>query len=443
MLPGIDDANIGKVEERWQGSYILPMNNERPVTKRYAWAILILLVVIYILSFVDRQIVAVLATQIRLDLDLTNLQIGLLYGTAFSFIYAISGIPMGRIADLWSRSAMIAIGLLVWSLMTALSGLATSFTFLVVCRLFVGVSQAMLSPAAYALMAEYFSPEKRATVFSIYASGIFIGVGLSFLAGGTIALQADWRTAMIAVGVPGVILAPFAWWAIRDVRRNETASRPVWLSETRDQLTYMLKKRTVQLHLIGFSALACTGYTVLAFMSTVLSDVFNRPDLVPHYGWFIFGVGGTVILSGKIADILARKEPSRRFIMGIVAALGGIPLYALGLFASDGYTALLLMGGAVLLSSSYNGVAAALIQYFVKPGMRALAGGLYLFVISIAGFGLGPPLAGWLMDSVFTGAYAASKALMSVIVVCGVIGTISFLMAMRSYSEDVEEATES
>jgi MFS family permease len=414
------------------------MKKNQPVTKRYAWTVLALLVLIYILSFIDRQIVAVLASQIRLDLGLSNLQIGLLYGTAFSFIYAISGIPMGRLADRWSRSAMISIGLFTWSLMTVLSGFAASFTFLVICRLFLGVSQAMLSPAAYALMAEYFPPEKRATVFSIYASGIFIGIGLSFLVGGTIALQADWRTAMITVGVPGLILAPIAWMAIRDVETEAIPIESGWVYETVEQLKFMLGKRTIIYHLIGFSALACTGYTVLAFMSTVLTEQYDRPDLLPHYGWFMFGVGLMVILSGKFADILARSNPARRFIMGIVAALGGIPFYVFGLFASDGMTALILMGIAVLFSSSYNGVAAALIQYLVKPDMRALAGGLYLFVISIAGFGLGPPLAGILMDSVFTGDFAISKALMTVIVICGVTGTVCFILGMKSYDADKE-----
>jgi MFS family permease len=412
------------------------MMKKESVSRRYAWAILALLVLIYILSFVDRQIVAVLASQIRIELDLSNLQIGLLYGTAFSFVYACSGIPMGRLADQWSRSAMIGIGLFIWSFMTVLSGFAGSFAFLVICRLFVGVSQAMLSPAAYALMAEYFSPDKRATVFSIYASGIFIGIGLSFLVGGSIALQADWRTAMIVVGLPGVILAPVAWRAIRDVRSEKNQMETGWIAETTSQLQYMLGKRTIRYHLVGFSALACTGYTVLAFVSSVLTDQYDRPDLVPHYGWFMFGVGLMVVLSGRIADILARINPARRFLMGIVAAVGGIPFYALGLFAGDGVTALVLMGIAVLFSSSYNGVAAALIQYFVKPDMRALAGGLYLFVISIAGFGLGPPFAGWLMDVVFTGDFAASKALITVIVSCGVIGTVSFILAMKNYDTD-------
>ena len=403
---------------------------------RYKFRLLFLLFVIYILSFVDRQIVAVLASQIRLDLGLSNLQIGLLYGTAFSFIYALAGIPMGRIADQWSRKGMIAIGLFIWSLVTVLSGFAGSFTFLVICRMLLGLSQAMLSPAAYALLAESFSPDKRARVFSVYASGIFIGVGLSFLVGGSVSVLYDWRISMMTVGMPGLILAPFVWFLIRDVQKREDTKKHPAVRETIAQLSYMLKKRTVLFHLTGFSALACTGYTILAFFSTVMTDLFQRPDLVPHFGWFLFGVGGMVILSGTVADKLAKKDPARRFWMGIFAALGGIPFYIAGLYSDDGFSALIFMGLGVLISSSYNGVAAALIQYFVKPTMRSLAGGLYLFVISVAGFGLGPPVTGWLMDNYFSGIYAISNSLITVIIVCGLIATISFTAAMRFYDED-------
>lgn len=406
--------------------------------RRYSFWLLVLLLLIYVLSFVDRQIVAVLAAQIRADLNLTNLQIGLLYGTAFSFVYAIAGIPMGRLADRWSRKGMIALGLFVWSLVTVISGFAASFAVLVICRMILGISQAMLSPAAYALLAETFSPQKRARVFSVYAAGIFIGVGLAFLLGGTISMNYDWRTAMIAAGVPGLLLAPIAWFVIRDVKPSPTVQvGSVWL-ETIGQLKYILKKRTVQLHLIGFSALACTGYSVLAFLGTVMTDVFQRPDLVRHYGWFLFGVAVTVVLAGWTADRLSKAHPARRFYIGVFAAVGALPLYVSGLFTADGYTALWLLGTAVLISSCYNGVAAALIQFFVKPDMRALAGGLYLFVISVSGFGLGPPVTGWLMDSVFSGEYAASAALMTVIGTCSAIGLASFLLAMRTYHMDAE-----
>lgn len=403
--------------------------------KRYSFWLLFILFAIYVLSFVDRQIVAVLAPQIRMDLGLTNVQIGLLYGTAFSFIYAFAGIPMGRLADQWSRRKMIAIAVFTWSLVTVLSGFAASFALLIFYRLILGVSQAMLGPAAYALLAETFRPEKRASVFSVYAAGIFIGIGLSFLVGGTVAQSADWQTAMKVVGLPGLLLAPVAWFFIRDARVNKVVSG-TFVGDTFSHLREMLAKRTIQLHLLGFAMLAAIGYTVLAFVSTIFVDVFERPDLIRHYGWFQFGVAGTVILMGQLADYLALKKKAWRFWAGIIPAVGAVPLYGLGLFAGDGFTALLLLGGAVLFSSSFNGVAAALIQFMVKPNQRALAGGLYLFVISIAGFGLGPPIAGYLMDHVFEGPYAASYAVFSIIVVCAIIAVFSFLAAMRTYDQD-------
>ena len=402
--------------------------------KKAAYSALILLTLIYLNSFFTRQIVAVLGVDIRDAFQLGNLQIGFLYGTAFSVIYAVAGIPIGRLADRISRRWMIAAGLLIWSLMTVLSGFASSFTFLIVARLFVGISQSMLSPAVYSLLAEMFSPQKRAMIFSFYASGIFFGIGLSFLAGGTIALQYDWQTAMIAVGIPGLLLVPFVFLFVKEPARTIVRYNPK--NDILKDALSLLRKKTVQYHLIGFSFLACTGYTVLAFAGTVLSDVFSRGDLTPQYGWFLFGVAGSVILAGRAADKLAEKGAERRFWIGIFAALGGIPFYAAGLFNSNPVWAFFLMGFGVLISSSYNGVAAALMQYFVPDENRALAGGLYLFVISIAGFGLGPPVAGWLMDDVFTGLYGPSKAVFLVMIICGIGSTFSFLQAMKTYSKD-------
>lgn len=402
--------------------------------KKAAWSILLLFILIYILSFVDRQIVAVLGVQIRDTLLLSNFQVGLLYGPAFSFVYALAGIPMGRMADLYSRKLLICLGLFTWSLMTVISGFAASFTFLVTARIFVGISQAMLSPAVYSYLADTFAPEKRATVFSLYASGIFIGIGLSFLVGGSIARYYDWRTAMISVGMPGLLLAPAAYWIIKEPvsERTSTAGHQNFLVE----VLSLVKKPGIRWHLLGFSFLACTGYTILAFAGNVFNDVFQRPDLTPHFGWFMFGVGGTVILSGRLADILARKNPSNRFYMGIIAALGGVPFYFIGLFSGNAEVAFFCIGAGVLISSSYNGVGAALIQYFVEPGQRALAGGLYLFVISIAGFGLGPPVAGLLMDNVFTGSYAVSYSIFFILSFCGLGAAMSFIKAINTYHAD-------
>lgn len=413
------------------------------VSSPYAWLVLGLLTLIYISSFVDRQIIAVLAPAIQEELSLSNFEVGLLYGTAFSFIYALCGIPMGRLADVYSRKLMIIAGLVVWSLMTVVSGFATSLTFLIVARFFVGISESALSPAVYSLLSDYFKPEQRGTVFSIYAAGIFLGIGFSFLIGGGVAQAYDWRTSLTAVGVPGLLIAAAAWFVINEPPRGITQSKVNKRYNTEQSfgnvVRYIIRKKTVRYHFLGFSFMAFTGYTILGFVGIVFTDIHDAGSLIPQYGWFMMATGLSVMASGKAADWLAQKiAPSYRFVPGIVAALGCLPLYYFGLFAESAMTALVLIGLGNVISSSYNGISVAILQYLVKPNMRALASGLYLFVISVVGFGIGPPLTGWLMDTLFTGHYGPAKALMLVFTCCGVLSTIFFWMAMQFYDQDEE-----
>lgn len=198
---------------------------------RYA---LVVLVVVYVFNFLDRQILSILAEDIKADLGVSDAQIGFLYGTAFAVFYAIFGIPMGRLADNWNRTRLISIGLAFWSLSTALSGLARSFAPLAACRFAVGIGEASASPAANSLLADYFSPRARATVVSIYSSGIYIGSGIGVFIGGAIVdnwnsmypLTVDapfglrgWQVAFMTVGLPGLLVA--AWVAsLREPQRG-------------------------------------------------------------------------------------------------------------------------------------------------------------------------------------------------------------------------------
>lgn len=411
--------------------------NRHKSTEIYAFVVLFILMLIYICSFVDRQIIAVLATQIRGELNFSNTQVGILYGPAFSLVYAFCGLFMGRMADQFSRKYIILSGLLIWSLMTFASGFANSFAFLLSARFAIGISQSALSPSVYSLLADYFSPKHRARVFSVYASGIFIGVGLSFLIGGSIAQTYDWRFALKSVGLPGVGLAVLAYFVLKEPKRNASKNPKPQDQRFSEVLKFILKKPTVRYHLMGFSLLALCGYTILAFIGTILTDVFSASNLISKYGWFMFATGLSVNLSGWVADKLAiRFGDEKRFVMGIVAALGGLPLYYFGLFAESAFWGLILIGSANVISSSYNGVAAALIQDFVGSKMRGVAGSIYLFVISIVGFGIGPPMTGWLMDYVFTGSKGPSQAMFSVFLVTGILATFCFIKAMKTYNVD-------
>ena len=186
----------------------------------YSHYVLVLLLVVYMFNFIDRNILAILAEDIKADLGVSDAQIGFLYGTVFALFHAIFGIPLGRFADVWSRRNLISIGLFFWSLMTVASGLARSFGVLAVCRIGVGIGEASASPAAYSMLFDYYPPRLRATVVAIYNSGIYIGAGVGvFLGGFILDLWATtyptdapfglkgWQVAFMIVGMPGVLLA--------------------------------------------------------------------------------------------------------------------------------------------------------------------------------------------------------------------------------------------
>jgi len=206
----------------------------------YAWYALFVLVIVYALNFIDRQILSILAEDIKRDLGLEDAQIGFLYGTAFAVFYALFGIPLGRLADSWYRGRVMAIGLALWSTMTALSGFATSFAMLAVARVGVGVGEAAASPAAYSMISDWFPKEKRATALSIYSSGLYIGGALSLPIGGFVLSRwnmaypdpttaplglVGWQAAFLAVGVPGLLIALWVL-SLREPQRGASEGLP-------------------------------------------------------------------------------------------------------------------------------------------------------------------------------------------------------------------------
>ena len=183
------------------------------------WYVLGLLVVVYALNFIDRQIISVLALDLKRDLNLTDADLGFLYGTAFGVFYAVFGIPLGRLADNWHRVRLITVGLSLWSLMTALSGLSRTGAQLTMARIGVGIGEAAASPCAYSLLCDYFPREKRATVLGLYSSGMYLGTGTSLFLGASIVGWwnntfpggwngiVGWQAAFLGVGIPGLLLA--------------------------------------------------------------------------------------------------------------------------------------------------------------------------------------------------------------------------------------------
>lgn len=191
-----------------------------PKASSYSWYVLGVLVLVYVLNFIDRQILSILAEDIKRDLNLTDADLGFLFGAAFAVFYALFGVPLGRLADNWNRKKLLAIGLALWSTMTALSGFARDQLTLSLARMGVGVGEASASPTAYSLISDYFPKRQRATALAIYSSGLYIGGGVSLLIGAKIGQTwnaafpgggplglVGWQAAFIAVGVPGLLMA--------------------------------------------------------------------------------------------------------------------------------------------------------------------------------------------------------------------------------------------
>lgn len=215
-----------------------------PQATGYSWYVLGVLVIVYILNFIDRQIVAILAVDIQRDLGIDNSDMGFLMGAAFGVFYALFGIPLGRLADNWSRVKLLSIGLALWSAMTALSGFAKNFPQLGLARMGVGIGEATASPSAYSLISDYFPKRQRATALAIYSSGLYIGGGVSLLIGALIKENWDqafpgggplglvgWQAAFVAVGLPGLLVALWVF-SLREPKRGAMDGTPVVTSPT-------------------------------------------------------------------------------------------------------------------------------------------------------------------------------------------------------------------
>lgn len=207
--------------------------------RRYANYVLFVLVLVYVFNFIDRQILSILAQDIKADLGLSDASLGFLYGTAFAVFYAIFGIPLARLADIWTRKNLISVGLSFWSLMTALSGTARSFFSLATYRIGVGVGESSASPAAFSMLGDYFPPRLRATAVAIYSSGVYIGSGIGMVIGGQVVDRwnkaylpgeapfglAGWQVAFFVVGIPGLLMAVWVW-TLREPVRGKSEGLP-------------------------------------------------------------------------------------------------------------------------------------------------------------------------------------------------------------------------
>lgn len=418
----------------------------RPVSPRYANYVLALLFVVYVFNFIDRQILSILLEAIKKDLGATDTQMGILSGLAFALFYTFAGIPIARWADRGSRRSIIALGLGVWSAMTAVSGLARSFPQLALARVGVGIGEAAGSPPAHSLIADYFPPERRATALSIYATGVYVGAMIALLAGGQIVELFDWRTAFFVVGLPGIPLALLVRFTIRELPRGFSEQRQVAAAppSTRDVVRFLLTQRSFALITLGGAVQSLSGYGVLAWGPTFLRRVHGMGSAeIGTWLGLIIGIGGAVgaYAGGRTADRLGKSD--RRgyaYLCGAVCLLG-VPAGVAFLLAPSREMSLLYFAPFYVLGAMYVGPMLSMCQSLVPLQMRATASAVLLFVLNLVGLGAGPTLVGYFND-VMAPSYGNEAIRYSLLFVTlgGVVSSALFAAASRTLRADLKRA---
>lgn len=366
------------------------------------------LLLVYILNFLDRQILNILAEPIKADLQLSDTQLGLLAGPAFAVFYAVLGIPIARYADRGStnRVSLISISLAVWSGMTVLCGFAQNFWQMALARIGVGVGEAGCTPAAHSLISDAVAPEKRASAIAFYGMGVPIGTLLGLVIGGVVNDIWGWRYALMLVGVPGILLALLLPLLMREPRRlglvrgdiAPAGPPPVPVSEA---VSEIFKSRAYLLLLVAasFAAFLSYGKGLWTLSLFIRSHGMSTTEvgLIGAASLGLAGVFGTW-LGGWAADRFGQVNRRHILTLPAIGMAVAAPIQFLGYGAPIWWVAGLLILVPTILNAAYYGPAYACVQGLVRKEWRAVAASLMLFGQNLIGLGLGPFIFGALSD---------------------------------------------
>jgi len=398
------------------------------------------LLLVHILNFVDRNILAIVAGDIKQEMSLSDTELGILLGPAFATFFSLAGIPIARLADLTSRRNVIAVGLVLWSAMTAASGVALSFWQIALARFGVSVGEAACTPASHSILSQIFEPQRRATALAIYGIGIYFGMMFGFAGGGWVRDHFDWRTAFFAGGALGVPLALLLAATVAE------PPRPAHVGEggdasLREVIAALFGKRAFRFLLAAACCQALLGYAVISWGAQFLIRVHAMtPTSVGASFGVIGGIAGAlgITLGGHIADRAAARDVRWYAWLAALESLAAFPFGLVFLLASDSVTALAAFAPFYFLNNMYVGSLWSLTQGLVAPRMRAVAAATQLAVLNLAGLFVGPLLVGALNDALAPslGATAIRWSLV-VMAVVGASAAIFFRSCAHTLREDL------
>ncbi|HVH17113.1 MAG TPA: MFS transporter [Myxococcota bacterium] len=402
------------------------------------YVVLTTLTLAYVLNFVDRQVLAIVALDVKQELGLSDTQLGLLLGPAFAVCFTLSGFVLARIADVSSRRAVLATGVAVWSLLTAACGIARSYTTLAFLRFGVGIGEAAGTPPSHSLISDYFPPERRARAFSIYGLGIYFGTAFGFAGGGLVAQYFDWRTAFLAAGLAGL---PLALWIAIGVREPKRQGAHVEAPPLRAVLPAIFATPTFRWLMVAASCQAFVGYAVLSWGAPFLRRVFGLTagEAGVAFG-LIAGVTGALgaLIGGTLVDRLAQRDARWYAWLSAVVSLAAFPACAVFVLARDVALSLAAFGVFYLINNAYLGSLWTLVQGLVAPRLRATASATQLAITNLIGYGVGPALVGWMNDALAS--RYGDDAIRWSLLLCACVGALSalfFWRCARSVREDL------
>lgn len=402
--------------------------------------VLAMLTLVYVFNFIDRQLLVILQESIKKDLRLSDTQLGLLSGFTFAIFYVTLGIPIARFADKGNRRNIVTLSLGLWSVMTACSGLARNFFQLLLARTGVGVGEAGGSPPAHAMISDYFPPEKRSTALSVYSTGIYFGVLIGFIMGGYLNQHLGWRTAFIALGIPGVLFSLLVFATVKEPSKGSTDSMAGQAGPTPtfwDVVKLLYSSRTFVSLAMASALLVFCIYGLMNWAPSFLARLHGmKTARIGVVLGLILGFGGAIgsFAGGWMTDRLGRSDKRWYLKIPAYAILLSIPLEAGAIFLHDTSLAIICISCVATLQSMYLGPAIAVAHSLVPASMRALTSAVFFLVINLIGLGCGPLAVGKISDLLAPALGIESlRWAMSIVVVVSAVSVVLFFITARHY----------
>ena len=368
------------------------------MSRRATYSSLAVLVAVNMLNFYDRHVIGALTEPIRREFGLSDSQVGLI-GSAFIWLYAIVGLPLGRAADAWSRKKLLAGGMVVWAALTGIAAMAANYIMLLFSRLGFAVGEAVVAPAATSWIGDLFPAGERSRPLALFMLGVPVGGALSYFFSGPVAQAYGWRAAMVLAAAPALILTPLLLRLIEPTRGAAETHRHEPMAKS--SMAAILKIPTMWWIIASGALLNFNMYAIGQFLPAFLSRIHGltlaRSGVATGV---IFAAGGLAggLLAGRLGDRIIHKRENGRLLVAAAIAIVGAPVGYLGIGSTDVYAAIALITIAYGTLNAYYGLVYSAIQDIVAPAMRGTAMAIYFLAMYMCGASFGPLLTGKLSD---------------------------------------------